>query len=360
MCDVCKHATVLKKLVIKVRKLAGRVKRFSELLRRYLAPLVLLTIVLGLAYGACCHDTASLFKPIVSVPLFFMLYPMMINIHIENIEREALSKGVILGVIFLNFILSPILAAIFANLFLANLNPYLVVGFVLKLTVPCSGMVIAWTGFAQGRTETALVIVSLSFLLGILLIPVWMYLLVGVLVPIDIWLMAQKIMIIIVLPLVAGLVTRRIIIRRWGMQKFKSIRPTFPAISSLGMFAIIFMMMALESQVILEHLEFILYIAIGILIIYPSLALIGILYSKLVGLDFEDGIAMTYGVTAKNHGITMAIAVTTFEGIAVLPAAFAPIIQIPLMLIILRLAPKLKTWINKTTITNETTGEASG
>ncbi len=322
-----------------------RLQRYSSLIRRHLAPIVGVMIVLGLLYGTYAPDSARLLKPFVPIPLFFMLYPMMVGIHLEMVEREALSARVIVGVLALNFVLSPLLAAAVAGVLLSGLDPLLTVGFILKLTVPCSGMVVAWTGFARGRTETALVIVTLSFLLGIVLIPVWMYVLVRVYVTIDIWLMAQKILIIIVLPLLAGLVTRQGIIRRYGMPKFKAIKPAFPAVSSLGMFAIVFIMMAVEAQTIIAHLEYVAMIGLGILFAYPLLFILSLVYSRLVGLDFGDTIAQGYGVTAKNHSITIALALTTFGELAALPAAFAPMIQIPLMLVILRYAPRIRSWI---------------
>jgi len=49
----------------------------------------------------------------------------------------------------------------------------------------------------------------------------------------------------------------------------------------------------------------------------------------------------------KNHLITIALAITTFGRLSILPPAFAPIIQIPLMLIILRLATRIEKFIEK-------------
>ena len=331
---------------LEVKELPNRLQRYSSLIRNNLAPIIGVTIVLGLLFGVYAPESAKLFKPFVPLPLFFMLYPMMVGIHLEQVEREALNAKVILGVLAINFVLSPLLAAAVANVLFAELDPLLVVGFVLKLTVPCSGMVVAWTGFARGRTETALIIVTFSFLLGILLIPVWMSLLVGVYVTIDIWLMTQKILIIIVLPLIAGLVTRQAIIRRWGLHKFKSIKPVFPTVSSLGMFTIVFIMMAVEANTIVAHLEYVVMIALGILLIYPLLFVLSLGYSRAVGLDFGDAIAKGYGVTSKNHSITIALALTTFGELAALPAAFAPIIQIPLMLLILKYAPRIRAWLD--------------
>ncbi|RMF04579.1 MAG: hypothetical protein D6768_02950, partial [Chloroflexi bacterium] len=66
-------------------------------------------------------------------------------------------------------------------------------------------------------------------------------------------------------------------------------------------------------------------------------------YAKIAGLDYKDAIAIGYGVASKNHSITLALSLTAFGGLAVLPPAFAPVVQIPLMLIILKTSP----WLQK-------------
>ena len=53
--------------------------------------------------------------------------------------------------------------------------------------------------------------------------------------------------------------------------------------------------------------------------------------------------AIGYSVAAKNHAITIGVATTAFGGtLAVLPAAVAPIIQIPIMLLFLKLSHRIE------------------
>ena len=54
-------------------------------------------------------------------------------------------------------------------------------------------MVTAWTGYARGKVETALIIVALSLLLAIPLVPFWMWLLARIYVSIDPFMILQKI-----------------------------------------------------------------------------------------------------------------------------------------------------------------------
>lgn len=64
---------------------------------------------------------------------------------------------------FFLFVLSPLLAALLAYLFLHN-RPEFAVGLILTGTVPCAGMVAAWTGYAKGNVALALATIFFSLL----------------------------------------------------------------------------------------------------------------------------------------------------------------------------------------------------
>ncbi len=98
---------------------------------------------------------------------------MMINLRVEDIVKVVRKPKPIFLAIFMNFLISPSLAFLWAHLLFQN-APYLATGFILKIAVPCSGMVAAWTGYARGRVETALIIVALSLILAIFFVPFWM------------------------------------------------------------------------------------------------------------------------------------------------------------------------------------------
>jgi len=113
------------------------------------------------------------------------------------------------------------------------------------------------------------------------------------------------------------------------------------------MFGIVFIIMAREALVILSNLHSIFFVALGIIVIYPSLFILSVFYSKFARFDYEDTVALGYSVTAKSHGLTIALAISTFGGLSVLPAAFAPIIQIPLMMVIIRAEPWIRNRVHR-------------
>ncbi len=319
--------------------------RWAEAVRKFLPIWVAISISLALIIGYFYPEISKL-KPLIPFFLFVMLYPMMINLKIEDVVKAAKSPKIISIALLMNFLLAPLLGALWAFILLRNTDPYLATGFILKIVVPCSGMVAAWTGYARGKVETALIIVALSLLLAIPLVPFWMWLLARIYVSIDPFMILQKIFFIIILPLVAGSITRKMLIRKLGMEKYRKISPDFPAVSTLGMLIMIFTIISTQARTIIPNFHYVSLVLLGIATLYPLNFLLVIFISKALRIGFGDCMALGYSVTAKNHAITIGIAVTAFHGtLAVLPAAVAPLLQMPIMLLFLHLSPKIESFL---------------
>ncbi len=305
--------------------------------------MVILSIVAGVAFGWIAPEQARGLKAYTTLALFVMLYPMMIGLRIEEVGKAAMNLKLISLSMAFNFILSPLLAAFLAFLFLRD-RPDFAVGLILTGTVPCAGMVAGWTGYARGNVALALVIVAISLLVSIVMIPIWMPILAGVYVEIDAWAMFRDILIAVVVPLILGDITRRLFVRRWGTTGFQHIRPLLPATSMLGMFMIVFISMALEANNVLHHPQYFVIILIPLAFLYAILFTGAVLFSRWVGFNYEDMVAFAYGVAGKNISIALALATIFFSPLTVLVLALKPVIQISFMATFLRFAPRRQGW----------------
>ena len=321
---------------------------FPELIRKYLPLWVALSILMAMIVGYYTPEVKVL-NPAIPFFLFIMLYPMMISLKVEDIGRALKDMKLVSVAVFMNFLLTPILGALWAHILFRNADPYLTVGFILKVTVPCSGMVAAWTGYARGKVESALIVVALSLILAIFLVPFWMWAVAGFYVTIDPLIIFKNMLLVVVLPLLAGLSTRRLLIRKYGMKSYKErIAPFFPAISTCGMLIMVFIIISAQALLIIPNYHWMLIIILGIATLYPLLFGLTILCSKLLRIDYGNGIALGYGSTARNHAITIGVATTAFSGtLAMLPAAVAPAIQIPLMLFFLKFSGGIKRFLGE-------------
>lgn len=324
-----------------------KVQKFSAFLTKYLPILFIIDVTLSLTIGILFPSVVYALKSTVTFALFFVLFPMMMGIAFKEVKRVGRNGRILAISMGLNFIVAPIVAYLWAKLFFTGLDPLFIAGWILKITVPASSMMVAWTGIAHGKIETALLIQVLSFLIAIIMIPIWMTILVGTYVPVDFLYFTEQILIIIVVPMIVGLFVKTIIVKKRNEKYFNTeIKPFLPPLSTLGMYYVIFVAIGQQASIIITHLDLIGILIVSICVVYPGLFALSIYISKKVGLPYKDAIAIGFGTTAKNHGITLVLAITTFGGLAVLPPSLVPIFQVILMIIITKLSPRIEKYFD--------------
>ena len=316
-------------------------ERIARVIQKNLIPFVVLSIVFGLFFGWVYPSSTPVLKRLTPVSLFIMLYPMMIGLKIEEITKAAKNLKLILSSSIFNFVISPPLAALLAYVFLRG-YPDFAVGLILTGCVPCAGMVAAWTGYAKGNVALSMVIVALSLVISIFTIPVWMSTLAGIYVAVNVMEMFKDILLIVVIPLVLGNLTRRYLIRKSGIQRFMELKVTFPAVSMLGMYMIVFISMAIESARVIHNPAYFVVILAPLVLFYLPIFSASLLYAVKVGFNYADSMAFVYGVAGKNISIAIALATVFFSPLTVLILAIKPIIQISFMGGFLKLTPKIE------------------
>jgi len=324
----------------------ARIKNFSRIAKKYLVYFVVIDILIAVAFGYYYPKLAEDMKPYVYIPIFIMLIPMMTAADVTGIGKAFKNPKIVISVVILNFIITPPLGYLFAQIFYAGQPDLLKVGFILNMVTPCSDMVIAWTAFAAGSIEIATMVVSLSLLLSIITIPAWMWILTRNWVNVPVDLIFKDLLIIVVIPLIIGYLLHWWIVNKWGEEKFVEIKPTFPAISSIGMYMIVFLAMAIVAQKIVKNPYYIVLVAVSMAAYYFTLFAISILWSKGAKIRYEEAIALTYSVTAKNLSITIALATVTWGGLAVIAPAFDPVVQVPVMIVILSVSEHIKKYFH--------------
>ena len=125
--------------------------RVGSRINRHMGLYGLGAIVLGIAFGEVIQLPELKF--VIPLGLFFMLYPMMLDIELEEVRRVVERPGLLGLSLVLNFIASPMLMYGLGWLFLGETYPMLLVGLVVFSLIPCGPMVPAFTGMAGGKRE---------------------------------------------------------------------------------------------------------------------------------------------------------------------------------------------------------------
>lgn len=329
--------TIVSLMTYRSDRMLGKVQRVSNWLKKLVPVLVFIDLVLALTVGYYRPHVVKSLNPLVTPAMMLMLIPPMMGLVIGELKLVTKDKKILAVALTVNFVLSPLIGFLWAQLFFMGLDPKFIVGWLLKLTIPCSAMVVAWTGMSKGKVETALVIQVVSFLMAILAVPFWMVTLAGAFVPVDPVLIFKKILLIIVVPMVVGVSLRELLMRSFGQEWFKKeLKPFLPPLSTLGMYLIIFIAVGSEVSLVLQNLHLFWILIASVVIVYPAIAILSLVSSKLAGIKYEDGIAIIFSTTAKNHGIAIALAVSSFGGLSVIPPSIVPMIQVLLMVSIFK------------------------
>lgn len=325
----------------------SRIRSVQEHLNHWMLAYVSVAIVAGLTLGtaatAWTQTNAGPIGALTTAAVFLIIYPMMVNVRFEALLQAGRNlRGIGIALLF-NFVWAPLVGWILATVFLTD--PMLTLGFLLVMVVPCSSMAIGYTGLGKGDLELATVVVALSFVLAIVAVPVWMSIFAGQYqVPVPISDLVSSILTVLVAPMILGYATRRGLLRWLGKARFATIAPLFPALSLLGMYAIVFLIFFGKATLITERWQTVAILLVPNAIFMALTLLVVTLLDRRLGMGYEEHMAVAFTSTGKNNGTAIAIATTAFSPLVAIPAATMPIFQILLMVLYLRAAPRLRAW----------------
>jgi len=295
--------------------------------KKQLTLLIALTIPVALVVGA--YFEVKFLKASTSWILFFMVYPMMINLNLHDVVNVIKRPKPVLMSLFINFGIVPFVAYGIGKIFL-NFDPMLVVGMVLIGLIPTSGMTASWTGLAGGRLQTALVMMAVNLLLSIVMIPLYMNILLGEVVNVPTITIVLTLVKVVIVPMILGDLTRRFLSWKTSAETVKELKPVFGGISSLGVIAIVFVAIALKSRTILSNIFLVGQILVPIVIFYFVTLVISHFLSRKIEA-IEDQIPLVYSVVLRNLTIALGISLASFgESMAVLLIALAYVVQLPI------------------------------
>lgn len=245
------------------------------------------------------------------IPLtFLMVYPMMINLKLEAVLHPKGFKAQIVAQL-LNFAVIPFIAFFLAKAFFPD-QPLIVLGMLFVALLPTSGMTISWTGFAKGNLNAAIQMTVFGLILGSLATPLYAQWLMGQSIEIPLQKVFTSIIVVVFLPMIMGLITRKLLVKRYGQEHFqKNMKQKIPMFSTLGVLGIVFVAMALKAKAITADPASLVDYLIPLVILYAINFTLSTVVAKVL-FARGDAIAVVYGTVMRNLSIALAIAMTAF------------------------------------------------
>lgn len=325
-----------------------RLSTLDRFLPLWIFAAMALGILLGRAFpglGAAL-DRVQMFG--VSVPiaigLLWMMYPVLARVNYDSIGAHARDTKLLGTSLVLNWILGPLVMLALAWIFLPDL-PHYRNGLVLIGLARCIAMVLIWNSLARGSGELAAVLVALnsvfqiiaySFLgwLFLTVVPQWFGAETAVL-DVSMAQIAKSVGIFLGIPLVAGFLTRKILVAKHGAEWYDGtfIRRIGPT-ALFGLLYTIVLMFAMQGHRILELPFDVLRIALPLLVYFALMFGLAFWLSMRLGFGYETTASLSFTAAGNNFELAIAVAVATF-GIGsgeALAAVVGPLIEVPALI----------------------------
>ncbi len=330
---------------------------------RWLSLWVVLCIVAGVSLGqavpAPFHALAAMELARVNLPvgllIWVMIIPMLMKIDFGALHQvKAHWRGI--GVTLLvNWAVKPFSMALLAWLFIRHaFAPWLpaeqldsyVAGLILLAAAPCTAMVFVWSRLTGGDPYFTLSQVALNDAIMIVAFAPIVGLLLGlsaISVPWDTLL--ASVLLYIVIPVLLAQAWRRVLLRQ-GQATFDATLAILGQASILALLATLVLLFAFQGEAIIAQPLIIALLAVPILIqvLFNS----GLAYWLNRTVGEQHSVACPSALIGASNffelAVAAAIALFGFQSGAALATVVGVLIEVPVMLLVVRLVNRSKGW----------------
>jgi ACR3 family arsenite transporter len=319
---------------------------------KLLALWIAIAIIIGLALGKFFPQFSATLQIGIPIGLFLMIYPAMTKIEISELKKTVKSPKQTSIIVFFNYLINPFLLFALGYIFFKVLFPslgwidsttarYLWTGLILLGVAPCIAMVLVWTDLCKGNGPLGIVLMAWNSIIQIITTPLFIALLIGTYVSIDIAIIGESILLYLGLPLLLGAITRRQVIKRKSQDWFnKKLVPYFDTLQLLALLATMVVMFALSGGVILDNPSLVWQMAIPVILFFFLLFNLVYFTTRRLGFNYDDSATMAFHCTGRNFELAIAIALTAFASMPLVAVStvVGPLIEIPVMLTLVSIA----------------------
>lgn len=322
---------------------------FEKYLTLWVALCIVGGVLIGFLVGDAIEVMSSWEVARVNIPvailIWLMIYPMMLQVDFSSVKKVGQKpKGVILTVV-VNWLIKPFTMAFFAWVFFSKLygafiSPELageyIAGAIILGAAPCTAMVFVWSYLTDGDPNYTLVQVSVNDLIILVAFVPIVGLLLGITnitIPYDT--LVASVVIFVVVPLVAGVVTQRLLIKSRGQEWFKNVflhrlRP----VSIVALLVTLLLLFAFQGQNIINNPLIILLAAIPLVIQTYFIFFVAWFGGKKLKLPHAvcSPAAMIGASNFFELAVAVAIALFGLHSPAALVTVVGVLVEVPVML----------------------------
>lgn len=326
---------------------------------RYLTFWVALCIIVGIAVGQwvpAVPDVLGRWEYAnVSIPIalliWLMIYPMMLKVDFQSVKNVGKRPKGILVTCVTNWLIKPFtmfaIAWVFFFVFFKSWIPidladqYLA-GAVLLGAAPCTAMVFVWSYLTKGDAAYTLVQVAVNDLIILVAFAPIVALLLGVGgVAIPWATLLLSVLLFVVIPLAAGIVTRICVVRKRGIDYFNNVFiHKFDKVTIIGLLLTLVILFSFQGETILANPLHILLIAVPLIV--QTILIFFVAYGWCRYLKLPHDVAAPAGMIGASNFFELAVAVAIslfgLQSGAALATVVGVLVEVPVMLLLVRIA----------------------
>jgi ACR3 family arsenite transporter len=291
----------------------------------------------------------------VGILIWVMIIPMLLKIDfgaLHEVRRHWRGVGVTLVV---NWAVKPFTMVLLAWLFVQHLfQPYLpaeqidsyVAGLILLAAAPCTAMVFVWSNLSDGEPNFTLTQVALNDVIMVFAFAPIVALLLGVASLTIPWnTLFVSVVMYIVIPLVIAQIWRKTLLAR-GAATYRAALARIQPWSLAALLATLVLLFGFQGHAILDHPLVIAMLALPILI--QVLLNSGLAYLLNRSLGVAHCVAGPSALIGASNFFELAVAAAIslfgFESGAALATVVGVLIEVPVMLLVVRVVNRTKDW----------------
>ena len=338
-----------------------------SLFQKYLSVWVLLCIAAGIALGhflpVLPQALARLEYAHVSLPVAFliwvMIYPMMLKVDFQSVKNVGKHPRGLIITCVTNWLIKPFSMFAIAWFFLCVVfrqwiapdiaNEYLA-GVVLLGAAPCTAMVFVWSYLCKGNAAYTLVQVAVNDLIILIAFVPIVSLLLGISgISIPWATLFLSVVLFVVMPLCAAILTRYIVIKRKGSEYFDTqFVGKFDTLTTIGLLLTLILLFSFQGDTILNNPLHILLIAVPLIL--QTFLIFFLAYGWARKWHLPHDIAAPAGMIGASNFFELAVAVAVslfgLQSGAALATVVGVLVEVPVMLTLVRIANKTKHWFD--------------
>lgn len=304
----------------------------------------------------------------VAILIWLMIYPMMLKVDFNSIKKVRENPRGLVVTWVTNWLIKPFtmyliasffLKVVFGNLISLDLANQYLAGAVLLGAAPCTAMVFVWSHLTKGDPAYTVVQVATNDLIILIAFaPIVAFLLgiSGITIP---WAtLFLSVVLFVVIPLTAGIISRNVIIKNRGEEYFgKNFVPKFDNVTTIGLLLTLIILFSFQGQTIIDNPLDIVLIAVPLTLQTFIIFFIAYGWAKLWKLPHN--VAAPAGMIGASNFFELAVAVAiSLFGLnsgAALATVVGVLTEVPVMLTLVAIANKTRHWFPKTSSERSTT-----